>query len=590
MLKTDLLHVLQDKKLDRRKFLNSCGTVAGMLAFAPKVCSASDAKATKVEILVTTDIHGRIMDWDYLTASAADVGLAKIFTLIKGERKKTPNTILIDNGDILQGTPLVTYYNTIDKDWKNHPMIEVYNAMQYDAIILGNHEFNFGLDLLKRVIGSSKSPVLSANTVDAKREKTWSAVKAYSVKKLKINDETIKVGIIGLTTNAIPNWEDTSHYAGLQFKDQLEVAKSIIKEIKDKVDLIIISSHSGVEILGEESIQGENQIAAIANACPEVSLIIAGHNHITIDNSNPIMNSKKEVLYPKGIINGKPILESNCWGKFLGKAELSIAKIAGKWQVTDLATSNLSTKGVAADPGIVAITKPYHDTTIKYLNTKIGTAAADFDSIDGTLKETSLVNLVNDVQRYYGEAMLSTAAVFNLKAVINTGAIRLQDIYSLYIYENFMYTIKITAAQLKQYLEHSAKYYKQFMPGDSSIGINNNGIRDYNYDMVQGIDYVIDITKPEGQRIKNLVYNGQSVQDSAIFTCALNNYRFNGGGGFMAAMGFDLTNKPEVIFDSMKAYGDDGQVRNLISKYIQDKGAISPVVKNSWTVSTVPID
>ena len=588
MRKFDLPNVLQETNMDRRKFLKVCGAVAGMVAFAPNIFTRSVAAAdiAQISVLVTSDIHGRIMDWDYLTASPADVGLAKIFTLVKQERSKNPNTILIDDGDILQGTPLDTYYNTIDKSWKVHPMFAAYNAMDYDAIVLGNHEFNFGLDLLKKAIGPSKAPVLSGNTFDSKKGKTWDAVKAYTIKSFTINEEIVKVGIIGLTTSTVSNWEDQVHYAGLEFKDQVETAKAIIKEIKNKVDLIIIASHSGVEITGEEAVLNENQVAALANACPEVALIIAGHNHIVIDNENPIKNSKKDVLYPQGIINNVPILEPNCWGKFLGKAELSIAKIDGKWQITDLKTSNISTKGVAADAGIVEIAKPYHETTIKYLKTQIGTAAADFDCIDGTITETSLVNLVSDVQRYYGKAMISTAAAFNLKSRINAGMITLQDIYSLYIYENFMYTIKINGAQLKAFLEHSAKYYKPFMPGDSGIGINNNGIRDYNYDMVQGIDYVIDITEPEGQRIKNMVYNGKPVQDKDSFTCAMNNYRFNGGGGFMNAMGFGPKNKPEVIFDSMKVYGDDGQVRNLIIKYIQEKGKISPVVSGNWKVVT----
>jgi 2',3'-cyclic-nucleotide 2'-phosphodiesterase/3'-nucleotidase len=591
MRKTDLSTIFKEKKLNRRKFLNICGTVAGMLAFAPNIFDrvVSAAGNSKITVLVTSDIHGRIMDWDYLTSSSEDVGLAKIFTLIKEQRQENANTILIDDGDILQGTPLVTYYNTINKNWKIHPMFEAYNAMQYDAIVLGNHEFNFGLDLLTKVIRSSKAPVLSANTFDIKQNKTWDTVKGYTIKKMKINDEIVKVGIIGLITDAIPNWEDTVHYEGLEFKDQVEIAKKTIAQIKNKVDLIIVASHSGVEIPGEESIPNENQIAAIANACPEVSLIIAGHKHITIDNNNPITNSKKNILYPAGIINDKSIIEPNCWGKVLGRAELSIAKINDKWQVTDLHTSNISTKGIVADADIVKIAKPYHDTTIQYLTTKIGMAAADFDAVDGTIKETSLVNLVNDAQCYYGKAMLSTAAVFNPKAVIHKGDISLQDIYSLYIYENFMYTIKITGAQLKKYLEYSARYYKQFMPGDVTIGINNNGIRDYNYDMVQGVDYTIDITKPEGQRIVNITYQGQPVEDHTHFTCAVNNYRFNGGGGFMTAMGFDQNNKPEVTFDSMKAYGDDGQVRNLIIKYIQDKGTISPVIKNSWKVVTTPV-
>lgn len=579
------------KRVGRRTFIKTCGTFMGLLSLSPSTLTALASDSARITLLATSDLHGNIVGWDYLTASPADVGLAKIYTLVKQEREKNPNTILIDNGDILQGTPLATYYSSIDKTWKIHPMFQVFNAMNYDAIVLGNHEFNYGLNLLQKAIASSKAPVLSANTIDSRTGKMWKEVKPYTIKECNIKGEIVKIAIIGLTTNAIPNWENAENYAGLEFKDQVATLQKIIKKLKNKVDILIVASHSGIEIDGQETILGENQIAAIANSCPEISLIIAGHRHITIDNDNPVKNAKNEIIYDKGIINKIPVLEPNCWGKFLGKADLDFAKINGKWQLVQLTTSNITTKGIAEDPTIVALVKPYHEATLKYLATKIGTATADFAALDGTIHDTPLVSLIHEVQRYYGKAQLSAAATFNSQALIKQGDIRLQHIYSLYSYENYMYTIKVTGVQLLKYLEHSARYYKQAMPGDTIIGTNYNGLADYNYDMISGVDYLIDITKPQGQRIKNLTYNGVPVKEQDEFTLAINNYRANGGGGYMSAIGFNLgADKGKITFNSMTAYGDDGQVRNLIIRYIKEKNSISPNVSNNWKVTTIPID
>jgi 2',3'-cyclic-nucleotide 2'-phosphodiesterase/3'-nucleotidase len=574
--------------LSRRQFIRSCTTAAGMLFFAPQLVPkmAMAAESDKVSVLVTSDLHGNLVGWDYFIAAPANLGLSRVSTLVNKERKKNPNNLLLDDGDILQGTPLDTYYSSVNKDWKIHPMFQAFNAMKYDAIVLGNHEFNFGLDFLRKAIKGSKCPVLSANTVETKSRHCWQAVCPYRIKEFTIGGKVLRLGIIGLTTKAIPNWESPANYAGLSFEDQVKTARHYIEEIKGKADLIILSSHSGVEIKGEETIPGENQVAALAAACPEVSLIIAGHKHVTIDNHDPVVNAEKQVVYAQGIVHGKPVLEPNCWGRFLGKAELEVAFQNGRWQLVGVETSNISTKGVPEDPKIVRIAKPYHEATVAYLNTRIGTAEGDFSADRGTLKDTSLVSLVNEVQRYFSQAQLSAAASFNGKAAIKQGPIKLQNIYALYIYENYLYAIRITGDQLRRYLEYAARFYKRLEPGDTTVCTNNKGIPDYNYDMVQGVEYHIDPRQPEGQRIRKLSFGGKEVAAQDSFTMAINNYRFNGGGGYMAAMGFDKRHRPEVVYDSQKRLGDSGQIRSLIIDYVRSRKVLQPVVYNNWQLDT----
>lgn len=547
------------------------------------IIPAYSAETARITVLATSDTHGHILGWDYLTASPADLGLAKISTLVKEERKKSPDTILIDAGDFLQGSPLVTYCNTVDKKAAIHPIVQTFNAMQYDALVLGNHEFNYGIGLLQKIIGQSKAPVLSANTYSLQDQGVWKAVKPYIIKKFYIEGQPFKVGIIGTVTPAIPNFENKANYSGLSFRDQVLEIRKNINQLKNMVDIIIVATHSGVELTHDD---WENQVGAIAKACPGIALIIAGHRHVTIDNQNPIRDVKGDILYDDGIVNGVPIMAPAQWGLVLSKGELILKKINGKWKLSEVRTSSLSTQGIKDDPKIVNLAQSAHKATLHYLKRKIGIATGNFSGINGTTQDTALVNLINQVQRYYGKAQLGAAAFFNPNAGIKKGEITLQDIYSLYIYENYMYTIKINGQQLRQYLEHAAKFYKQFSQVDGNIVPNHNGVPDYNYDMIQGVSYSLDITKPEGQRVKELIYQSKNVQDSDIFSLALNNYRFNGGGGYMEAMGFKGNKSPEVLFDSQKAFGDDGQVRNLIISYIEEKASIQPIVENNWKIVT----
>lgn len=554
--------------------------------------TAVTAAPITVTILATADIHGHVVGWNYLTATPADTGLAKVSTLVARERAINSRVLLIDDGDFLQGTALDSLYSKVSDNWRLHPMVATFNAMHYDAVVLGNHEFNFGLAFLQKAIMFADFPVLSANTLDSQTHTVWQPIQPYCIKEVPVDGETapIRVGIIGVTTKTIPNWEDAGNYAGLQFADQVATVKQVISEIKSKVDVIIVASHSGVEIDGQEALPGENQVAAIAQACPEVSLIIAGHKHFRLDNATPVKDAQGDVTYDKSIVHSIPVLEPASWGLFLGKADLTLDKQDGHWQVTSVTTANLPTAGIPDDPAIVAVVQPYHEATIKYLNTKIGTTTALFTATNGTLHDTSLISFINRVQRYYGKAQLAVNSVLNSEASIEPGEIHLRHIAAIYPHESYLYTIEINGAQLRQYLEHATAYYQQFRPGDIAIGRNNNDMADYDYDMIQGVNYVIDITRPIGQRIKRLIYQGRAVVDTDIFSLAINNYRFNGGGGYMAAIGVDQDHPAKVLFDSKKAYGDAGQIPNLISQYIQNKGTISPGVDNNWSIAITPVE
>lgn len=543
-----------------------------VLAALTAALSAGTAFAGDLTVFSTSDVHGSVIGWNYFKAQSADVGLAKISTIIneaRAQKGKDDAILCIDGGDILQGTPLDTYMVQHPDEWKagQHPMFVAFNQIGYDAIELGNHEFNFGLDYLKKAIGKNKN-VLGANVIDDKTGKTWSGVRPYLIKTVKIDGENVKVGIVGTDTPAIPNFEAPAHFAGVHFEDQVPVMQKYVKELKDKgADIIIGVTHSGVPRGDRNS--AENQVVAIAEACPDLDLLICAHNHVVIDNKSGVKGPDGTV-YADAVINGVPVVESGKDGKFVGKSNLTIHKVDGKWKVEKVTTQAISVKGVKDDPAIVKQVKPWHEKTLQSLQQVIGEATDTFAGAESNHQDSAIVDFVNDVQRHYAGTQLSASASLNTSQDIDKGPITLQEISGLYIYENYLFGIEINGAELRKYMEHAASFY-----GTSP---------DYNYDMVQGIDYTIDLNQPVGHRITKLQYQGRDVKDSDTFTMAINDYRMNGGSGYMAAMGYTDGRKPKVVFDSMKLYGDDGQVRSLITRYIQEKGTITPVVDHNWNV------
>lgn len=543
-----------------------------VLAALTAALSAGTAFAGDLTVFSTSDVHGSVVGWNYFKAQPADVGLAKVSTIIneaRAQKGKDDAILCIDGGDILQGTPLDTYMVQHPHEWKagEHPMFAAYNKIGYDAIELGNHEFNFGLDYLRKAIGKNKN-VLGANVIDDKTGKTWDGVRPYSMKTIKIDGENVKVGIVGTDTPAIPNFEDPSHFAGVHFESQVPVMQKYVKELKDKgADIIIGVTHSGVPRGDRNS--SENQVVAIAEACPELNLLICAHNHVVIDNKSGIKGPDGTV-YADSVINGVPVVESGKDGKFVGKSTLTIHKVNGKWKVEKVTTKAVSVKGVKDDPAIAAQVKPWHEKTLAELQTVIGQASDEFSGAESNHQDSAIVDLVNEVQRHYAGTQLSASAAFNTSQNIAKGDITLQEMSGLYIYENYLYGIRINGAELRKYMEHAASFY--------------GTTPDYNYDMIQGVDYTIDLNQPVGHRITKLQYQGRDVKDTDSFTMAINDYRMNGGSGYMEAMGYTNGRKPEVVFDSMRKYGDDGQMRARMIQYVKDKGVITPTCDHNWTV------
>ncbi len=539
-----------------------------------------------ISIIATSDVHGSILNYDYGTQSAPSKGqgLAKVSTYVNSVRATNPNVMLVDNGDTIQGTPLVYYYDMLDTKTE-YPMMKVMGAMKYDTMTLGNHEFNYGLTTLNRIIGDATKNninVLSANIYKG----STNYVKPYIIKSFTVNGTTKKVAILGLTTKNVPGWENASNYAGLKFNDLVDEAKHWVPIIKTAgADYVIVTAHSGLESAADTT--EENQINAIATKVSGIDAIVAGHVHNVV-NKTLVNPDGKDVL----------VTEPGKWAQNVSQIDMNF-DAAGKMT---LRTSAVSMNSIVEDPAIVAIAKPYQDKTLEYTNTVIGKSTAVFEGAKQLTEPSSIMELVNKVQMKYAGTKLSIAAPLSLSAKVPEGNVKRQDIMGVYVYENFLYGVKMTGKQIKDWMEYTQRYYKQTATStDPIVKDPTLNIADYNLDQLYGATYDIDLTQPagtvdpvtkkiiSGNRIKNLKVNGKLVKDSDVFTVAINNYRYNGGGGFMAAAGLSSTDPSIVTYDSAKALGDDGQVRSLMLKYIQDNKVVSPTNSNNWKIYSTPV-
>ena len=527
------------------------------------------ADTTTITILGTADLHGRIYPYEYAIDSYDDdTGLAKIGTLVKQERAIDPDALLIDCGDTVQDNSADLF-----NDLPIHPMIEGLNFLNYDVWVVGNHEFNYEKAFLEKNVATFKNSVLSANIL--KTDGTY-FVKPYEI--FEVND--VRVAIVGMTPPHVTLWEASTpeHFEGLTFPGTVEQSKKVIAELEGKYDVLIGAFHLGPD--GEHGYEGSK---TIAEACPEFSVIFAAHAHSQYNE----------------VTNGVHIIEPGKWGWALAKAVIKMEKVGDKWEVVDVTTENIETKPVKEDEDVLAKFKFVHDQSIADANLVVGEIAADFiaspDYITGEaaittiptsqLVDTSVIDLINEVQMFYTEADVSSAALFNFGSNLLKGPFKKKDVAFIYLYPNTLVGTKITGANLKKYMEWSASYYNSYKEGDVTISFNPD-IRGYNYDMFSGMTYEINLSKPAGERVENILVNGMPLVDNNIYSLSLNNYRFG------TLLGLGLITMDDRYYDSYETLQDAGRIRSMIVKYVQDEkgGTLAPTVDNNWKITGVDLE
>ncbi len=522
-----------------------------------------------ITILSTSDLHGHLENWDFFGGTEKDQGVVMVSTLVKQERAADPNLLLLDAGDTIQGTPLIYYYNT-KKPAEPNPMAVVMNEMQYDAMTIGNHEYNYGQGVLDKFITEAQFPVMSANVRNTDGSDKYLP---YLIKEVN----GVKVGILGLTTVGITVWEKAENIEGLRFDDAVETAKTYIPQLKAEGATVIVAlSHSGTHVepadtraegawttdyttwvdKGYAYVPDQNFIIKLAEAVPEIDVIMAGHAHATI---------------PEATINGVLIVEPGRWGNGVSKVTLNVD---ADGNVVEKKGEFLSAAEITPDQEMLDLTSPYQETALEYVSSTIGTATGDFPgAYEARWQDGPLADFINMVQLDMAEdagypATISLAAIFNNSGQFKEGPVKMADVYGIYQYDNTLYVLEVTGDILKRALEHDAEYWVQYDPNNppasDAEGLVAGDVRDYNWDLYSGIDYKIDISKPIGERVVELMYQGTDVSPDQKFVLAINNYRAGGGGGY------SMFTEGEVLWKSQS------EIRDYIAEYIQAKGTLDP--------------
>jgi 2',3'-cyclic-nucleotide 2'-phosphodiesterase/3'-nucleotidase len=531
--------------------------------FIPNANQAA-AQRAHIVILGTTDMHGRIFPIDYYTNKYDNVGIAKVATLIKEARKNDPDLLLVDSGDTIQGTPL-EYIHNRRNNTPPDPMMLAMSALRYDSMTVGNHEYNFGLKVVEKARSEAKFPWLSANTY--KTQGQGGAINyhtPYVVKEV----QGVRVGILGLTTPGIPNWENPPNYEGLEFRETVSEAKKWVPILRDKekVDVVVITMHMGIEEdlrTGQpnpSNVPNENAAVAIARQVPGVDVILMGHTHREVSDL---------------IVNGVLLTQANRWASHVARADLYLEKseTGGRWTVIAKSSRTIAvTEKTEIDPEIAKLGEPYDKETQAWLSRAIGESAEELTSSDCRFHDSAIIDLIQRVQLEAGNADVSMAACFNERAHIPKGAVTVRDIAGLYEYENTLVTLELTGQQLKDALEQSARYFKEYQPGKSLNDLVDSRIPGFNFDVAQGVNYDIDLTKPFGQRIQNLTFKGKPLSPTQKLRVVTNNYRVNGGGGFTM-----YRNAPVV-------YKSSAEVRELIIDWVEKNKTIPVQTDNNWRI------
>ncbi|RSI22965.1 bifunctional 2',3'-cyclic-nucleotide 2'-phosphodiesterase/3'-nucleotidase [Streptococcus sanguinis] len=553
---------------------NASGNADALMAMARNVVATEDTKPVEgqtvdLRILATTDLHTNLVNYDYYQDKPVEtLGLAKTAVLIEKAKKENPNVLLVDNGDTIQGTPLGTYKAIVDpvEKGEQHPMYAALQALGFEAGTLGNHEFNYGLDYLNRVIETAGLPIVNANVLDPATGKF--IYQPYKIIEKTFTDTqgrltTVKIGVTGIVPPQILNWDKANLEGKVVVRDSVEAIRDIIPEMrKAGADITLVLSHSGI---GDDKYEkGEENEGYQIASLPGVDAVVTGHSHAEFPSGNGTGFYEK---YPgvdgvNGKINGTPVTMAGKYGDHLGVIDLKLNYTDGKWKVTDSKGSirKVDTKSNVADQRVIDIAKESHQGTINYVRQQVGTTTAPITSYFSLVKDDPSVQIVNNAQLWYAKQELAGTPEANLPILsaaapfkagtrgdataytdIPAGPIAIKNVADLYLYDNVTAILKVNGAQLKEWLEMSAGQFNTIDPNNNQPqNLVNTDYRTYNFDVIDGVTYEFDITQPnkydrEGKlanpnasRVRNLKYQGKEIDPNQEFIVVTNNYRSNG--------------------------------------------------------------
>ncbi|EMC9751586.1 bifunctional 2',3'-cyclic-nucleotide 2'-phosphodiesterase/3'-nucleotidase [Enterobacter cloacae] len=592
---------------------------------ATLIAASVQAATVDLRILETTDLHSNMMDFDYYKDTPTEkFGLVRTASLINAARNEVKNSVLVDNGDLIQGSPLGDYMAAKGlKKGEIHPVYKAMNTLDYTVGNLGNHEFNYGLKYLHDALAGAKFPYVNANIIDVKTKKPLFT--PYLIKETEVVDQdgkkqTLKIGYIGFVPPQIMTWDKANLTGKVTVNDITETARKYVPEMREKgADVVVVVAHSGLSA-DPYQVMAENSVYYLSEV-PGVDAILFGHAHAVFPGKD--FASIKGADIDKGTLNGVPAVMPGMWGDHLGVVDLVLNNDSGSWKVTGSKAEArpiydaAAKKSLAAeDQKLLDVLKHDHDATREFVSKPIGKSADNMYSYLALIQDDPTVQVVNMAQKAYAEhfvqgdpdlanlPVLSAAAPFKVGGrkndpasyvEVEKGQLTFRNAADLYLYPNTLVVVKATGKEVKEWLECSAGQFNQIDPKSSKPQslINWDGFRTYNFDVIDGVDYQIDVTQPakydgecqainpQAERIKNLTFKGKPVDPAATFLVVTNNYRAYGGK--FAGTG-----------DSHIAFASPDENRSVLAAWISAEskkaGEIHPAVDNNWRLAPIHSD